>query len=67
MIIYFTTTVIGLVKCFLWSGQIKNGNGGHMAHMGERRSAYTALVEKSEGTTWPGSPSLFGRTILVEL
>jgi len=38
-----------------------------MAHMGERRSAYTALVEKSEGRTSPGRPSLIGRIILVEL
>ena len=51
----------------LWCGHIKNETGEHVAHMGERRSAYTALVEKREGRTSPGRSSLIGRIILVEL
>jgi len=38
-----------------------------MAHMGERRSEHTALVEKPEGRTSPGRLSLIERIILVEL
>ena len=60
------TTVISLVKCFLFSGQMKHETGGHMAHMG-KKSPYTALVEKPEGRTSPGRPGLTGRITLNEL
>jgi len=38
-----------------------------MAYIGKRRSTYTALVEKCEGRTSPGRPSLIGIIILFEL
>jgi hypothetical protein len=36
---------------------------GDLAHLGERRSAYTALVDKSEGRISFGRPGLTGRII----
>jgi len=47
-----------------WSNQERDV--GLMAHMGERRSAYTALVEKPEGRTSPGRLGLTGRIALNE-
>jgi hypothetical protein len=36
---------------------------GDMAHMGERRSTYMALVETPEGRILSGRPDLTGRII----